>query len=513
MSLVAHERDYSTPQEYDTPAYEFPFEGNGDYTTFVVTRKFKQFRQNFIASRLAGQYRAGVDFDAVHRDAVLIATSEPGQTITGLFAFTRTFARVPLTQVVPSSRGVAKPDLTGPFPKTVGDVVVDQPNPDVPSYVFYTHKLVTSDSGAPDGSHPTGGTYPIALGANTASGIAYNAVASAVQAALTALPSISNRGSIGVTGDYLAGFTASIAPYVAPLIDITNLTGTYTPTKSITLQTGFSWLIQIGNQASGGGFTGGTYDFTLFGQTVALHFDDSAATIKAAIEGLSNVGSGAVTISVMSAAPLSGSPYSNAGHGIIKYIVAIAKPTPSISGASLTPAGSAATIDLHDFGYGIFYYHLTGSAAPQRVIYAASHGITAADNIIVTVDATTISLASGLFTVVDANTISFTATAGTAIFNGVAITAVGKQNGQTYEAESVNVPVNLVTTFYLPGVTAGITTTEDIPIPHRTSSGTSLLAAIFGGATLINYDVSEITQWRNSPIIMFTVVQLNPQLL
>lgn len=112
MSLIARERDYSKPQEHGTPDYEFPFESRGDFSAFVVTRSFKQFRASYIADKLANRYPVGQTPDTEHVAALLVRTEELGTTPTGLFSFRRAFAVVPTRQIVPQHYAFATPNLT-----------------------------------------------------------------------------------------------------------------------------------------------------------------------------------------------------------------------------------------------------------------------------------------------------------------------------------------------------------------------------------------------------------------
>lgn len=80
------------------------------------------------------------------------------------------------------------------------------------------------------GGSPTGGTFPLSFGGQTASGIAYNATAAAVQSALEALSSIGS-GNVTVTGS--AG-----GPYSVTINAVGTLSSTgaaLTPSGTVTI--------------------------------------------------------------------------------------------------------------------------------------------------------------------------------------------------------------------------------------------------------------------------------------
>lgn len=97
---------------------------------------------------------------------------------------------------------------------------------------------------------PTGGTFTLTFGGNTTVGIAFNAAASAVQAALVALASI-GAGNATVTGPsggpWLVDFTGTLG-YAAQTLMTTSgagLTGGTSPASHVAhTQPGFTWTTQ-----------------------------------------------------------------------------------------------------------------------------------------------------------------------------------------------------------------------------------------------------------------------------
>lgn len=112
MPTFATDLDYTVPREYGTPELEYPFESNGDLATVFITRKFKQYPANFKADQVAGTYRPGTQVDSEIADAWLMATSKATTTPNGLYAFTRTFARIPTDQVTKVRRPLVLPTVS-----------------------------------------------------------------------------------------------------------------------------------------------------------------------------------------------------------------------------------------------------------------------------------------------------------------------------------------------------------------------------------------------------------------
>lgn len=61
-----------------------------------------------------------------------------------------------------------------------------------------------------------------------------------------------------------------------------------------------------------------------------------------------------------------------------------------------------------------------------------------------------------------------------------------------------------VTDYYLPGVTPGITTEADIPLPADQSGSEDFITALLAGTGDINVQVGELQRWRETPIYQIT---------
>ncbi len=450
--------------------------------------------------------------------AYLLAERDPINLVSRQGTVSRVFGRVPSPQTNPGSLWVTKPAIPGTFPQVLGSSLVMQPDSTVASYQFFTRKLVTYETGSAAGSYPTGGTYTVTVGASTTGAIAFNAVAATLQTALNALTSISDRGTVTVTGDYQLGFVVSFATYAAMTCDTSSLLPSATPIKQIVATTmggGFqqqflTLALTSGPPWSGAAITGGTITLTFFGQTTAaLAYNASLATYTSAITGLTKVGATGTTVTIPSGSPPGswGPTPLRSDARVLQLFVTLTAPVISINGGSLTPTGSAGTAVIGTTGTLYYTLKFTGVAGTARSLTASAHGILATDTIYLKLGSTYYTLLPGTFDVPDANTITLGPSSGLLFTTGT-ITEVGKL-ASTYTAGAVLSRCNRISTFYFPGVTSGITTSADIPLPVLQADPASLVAAILAGATSINYEVGELAQWDKTPILFRVITTIS----
>ena len=86
---------------------------------------------------------------------------------------------------------------------------------------------------------------------------------------------------------------------------------------------------------------------------------------------------------------------------------------------------------------------------------------------------------------------------------------VGKRTKYHYEVGAQPIRCKRITDFYLPGITPGITTADDITLPTNQSDGAALILALLGGSATANVNVGELTQWRGGPILSLTRTTIN----
>lgn len=194
MSAIARELDFSTPQEVydpgDGPAFDWPFEVNGDFTSFTVTRRYKQTIEKFIQDKQANLHPLALTTDRTY-PAYLVEIKPAGRTLTGLQVFTRTFASVPTQQTVSSNFSFTRPN-----PAAYGTAV---------------SSAIRSGSGTVTNLGQTGSVnylYGGSLFINSIPASAYSTIYHAVYGpAFTVVTSAANSGNCRVTwtGHGLAG--------------------------------------------------------------------------------------------------------------------------------------------------------------------------------------------------------------------------------------------------------------------------------------------------------------------
>ena len=244
--------------------------------------------------------------------------------------------------------------------------------------------------------------------------------------------------------------------------------------------------------------TGGTWTFTIFGQTTGnLNWNDSLATISAAINGLSEVIERGGCV-------LYGTGFFA---GQISFTFQFANLFASVSSGSLTPSPSTVSVSITDGVIGKAQKIVFSAITSSRSLYAVAHGITVGSTLYIKTDAT-YTLFPGTFSVPDSNTIIIAVTPGSIPATATAITEVGKGGKIGYAPGAASVRCLNTTEFYLPGVTPGVFTAADIPIPQNQSESGNLLPAIFAGAGTINYAVGQLTQYAGPILsIITTTVQ------
>lgn len=103
---------------------------------------------------------------------------------------------------------------------------------------------------------------------------------------------------------------------------------------------------------------------------------------------------------------------------------------------------------------------------------------------------------------VNANAINVTYAAN---FNyGTPVHAFSQYNRASFGTGSRYLRCRRITDFYLPGVSPGIATEADIPLPADQSGSVEFIEALLQGTGDVNVQVGELTRWRDSPIYQIT---------
>lgn len=312
----------------------------------------------------------------------------------------------------------------------------------------------------------TGGTYKLTVGVLTTAPIAYNATFADVQAALIA-----------------AGITYVLVTALPGTSDTSPLT---TNALGDTIRASIQ---KISRPPSSGSFT-----LTAFGSTTgSIAHNASAATVQTALNALTPVSNrGGVTVS-----------------GLIENGFTIAFSNPAMTAtSSLTPVGATITAASDPVGRTQAF---TFSAAP-----ALFRDVTAPNHAILPGKLLYLRAANGAYvgqlinySVPDANTVRFPVQSGDPVFSLLGpISQIGYLTKANYEPGSRMVRCKRITSFFLPGVTPGITTPDDIALPTSESDSMSLLLAILAGIGEINYAVGELSQWRASSIYSLTTTTI-----
>lgn len=154
------------------------------------------------------------------------------------------------------------------------------------------------------GNTPTGGTFTLTFDGQTTAGIAHDATAGDVEQALEALSNV-GVGNVDVTGGPLPGtsvtvnFVGSLAGTDVALLtaDASALTGGDAKVKVTTVLQGAPQQNEIQEIELLGGASGGDFRLIFDGKvTGPIAFDASAATIETALEDLTNIQSGDLTV-------------------------------------------------------------------------------------------------------------------------------------------------------------------------------------------------------------------------
>lgn len=547
----------------------------------------------------------------------LIEEPDPQPDPVGRYVWDRNFSRIPLDQSVPGSLSISKPAVPGtdPLPRIVGDYFAKQtflPN----VWNAYFRVTVGSDGGLPS-FYPTAGTYQLSYNGDLTGPLNFDATNTDVETELNALPSIIAMGGVTVTGAYNdpAAFIITWNAYATGTVDATGLTaptGITITGNAIPSVAGFVQLFEItpqqddcaasaldfftpagatpmtlnqnavntidvylGNYLNSTAATGGVFTLTLWGNTTGpLNWNDSMATILAAINGLASVAArGAYTatnIGPIHGVPvyrydftfpaITGGDYTltlfGQTTGPIAYNATLADITTELNLLSeVTARGGVTASEYHPLGSvdpgpgnayngrqiyfklqfgnqalngdssgltpmtnfqflngdgGIRQVQVFKMQSPgTRVLNIPGHPIQTGQECFIPVAAAPGFIIDGSrVTRVDDNTVSFTVNAGDPDATFTPIIEFDPLTKRGYKPGAATVPTNRATQYFLPGVTFGIQTIADIPIPPSESDTDTFLQKAFSGQGQINWQVGELVQWKG-PILALTTTTIS----
>ena len=299
----------------------------------------------------------------------------------------------------------------------------------------------------------------------------------------------------------IGAYTTGAIPYDADLADIQEAIDLVAPGRyRIAAQdrfpagegyydSGFNSLIIFGVYFQGAAVTGGTFTLTVGADTTgAIAYNASAATVETALDALT-------TVSNRGGCSVSGSL--TAG-----FTITFANAAITANSASLTPTGALATPSITDGAIGRQQKVVFTNNSVVRDLAIPGHGITTAD-VLYLKKSGEATYAAGVsnFTVPNANTIRLNLSPSQDYASWTTIEECGRRTKADYIPGTATVRAKAITSYYLPGVTSGITTADDIEVPRGQSEADSLKLAIFAGTGTINWKVGELQNWRGSAIL------------
>jgi hypothetical protein len=328
--------------------------------------------------------------------------------------------------------------------------------------------------GSGSGAFVTGGSFTLSIAGHTTAAISLATTLGAAKAALQAdLDAHFGAGVIAV-----GYWPDAEAYYGATWMDASVIATANWPA--------ISFLLTF----TEGGPAGGTFTITVGANTTsAIAYNATAATIQTALNALASVTTrGGVVVS-----------------GTLTDGIAVAFQYGdfTVDATSLTPTGSTITPSVTDDGVKRQHKLVFRSSSATRDLVAPNHGITAGGQLILANGSTAYWPVLN-YLVVDQSTLRLLIAAEDAWASVGTFTLVGIRTKAGYTPGSRQVPARKITEFFLPGATDQPATADDIPIPPSQSDGPDLLEAIFAGTGTINWQVGELTQWRDSAILSLT---------
>lgn len=294
-----------------------------------------------------------------------------------------------------------------------------------------------------------------------------------------------SASSVGVSGGTFNDYSTAPIGTTAPSLGVAYQYAPVVNSANYLFGNNQIYKALIGTSGFGVYPTGGTFTVT-FGAntTAALAFNASAATIQTAINGLTSVGAAGITVAVTNNLPTTGilAVTLSVGSTVLPF---------TISAASLTPAATSQ-------GFSAIQSTISQLLCCSVRHTITAHGFASSGNLAATTSVGSSTTGSYLLTyasgwvVIDANTIAYS------YGLGVNLQSFG-QLFRAYTPGATRLRSKLTTSFFLPGVTPGITTGTDIPIPARALSDPAFLALAINSPTgFANYDATTLGQWIGS---------------
>ncbi|MFA5262353.1 MAG: hypothetical protein WC378_00910 [Opitutaceae bacterium] len=332
-----------------------------------------------------------------------------------------------------------------------------------------------------NGESGTGGTGYATLSGTKSTGSIYSVTLTNPGSGYTSAPTVSFSGGGGSGVVY----TAALAGLTVTSLTLTNPGSGYTSQPTITYSSGTATAEAVLTPAPS--FTGGTYPVTLFGQTTSgISYASGISTIQTAINALTEVqkrGNATVT----------GTGWDSGA--TISFVISFTAET-FVGTSSLTPTPSGVTCTPVDGTNGRQQYiKFTGAQSSRLITFAAPHALTSGDKIYVK-QGTAYSFSRLDFAIISPTQVSVNP-ANAPWSTNTAISEGGKYQG-AYAPGSTEHRTKSTDTYYMPGVTLGITTEDDIPQTSVPLSDARYLDAVVTGATYVTQSDSALDDYRGS---------------
>lgn len=241
--------------------------------------------------------------------------------------------------------------------------------------------------------------------------------------------------------------------------------------------------------------TGGTYTITYKTSTTApIAYNAAAALIDIAVNALADVITDGLTVAFINGLDVTGRMQMNITVGATSSRF-------TADGSSLTPAGSQTV-----------FTNLISTTSQQISVAmrtaVTAHGFSTSLPIVVNTNTSDVSQAllphGTHWVAVDANTIAYNGEIG-----GTTGTYIG-QRTRDYTPGTDRIGIRFTQKFYLPGVTVGIASPTDIPLPALLLNDADFLAAVIATPTgYLTYDADELDRWNDWPIYTQTFQEIN----
>lgn len=241
----------------------------------------------------------------------------------------------------------------------------------------------------------------------------------------------------------------------------------------------------------------GTFTLT-FGAntTAALNWNDSAATIAAAINGLASVSAAGLTATCVNGLNSTSGGYLSIGWGLGTTTATLVTMTSSLT---MTTTGDPTT----------FFTGVGTSVTGQQILLPDNYTITGhgfSDSLALAVvrsDNTIAVYSTAYWDDVDANTIWIPTSA---TISGVYF---GTYATSYTPGRSILLRTRMTEDFFLPGVSVGITTPADIPIAQGLQNAPDFLSAIMTQSGWQTYETEGPAPWNNGAIYRRAYVAIN----